>query len=158
MLLPNRESDTILERGNYIYIYFDNSPVHENFRLNMCTGYLNNTAEFKPLLPKDCPIPLRSSYVHLSGDCQNYIRSLRRCELPDPDVTNSFMGEDGNKCRAFINENINIGSCERLYGGEPDFLDNEWRLWINRGTIFDSSHDRVRLYNTKGILIDEYIY
>ncbi len=153
----NVNEDIVLERGDYAYIYFEKSPISKSFRLNQCTGYLNARADFSPVLPNNCPQLSRDSYQHLSGDCQNYIRRLRRCELPDPNLTNAFLGEDGNECRAFINKNITIAACYQRVN-ESDFFSNEWRVWVNRGTIFDFSHDWVRLYNTDGMLIDEYTY
>ena len=154
----NTETDLILERGNYVEVSFSKSPMEKNFRLNMCTGYLNDRYEFDRSIPENCPLLERDEYKHLSGECQNYIRSLGRCELSDPNVTNSFRGEEGNECRLFINDRINVTECYESSQDDPRFFSDEWRVWLGQWDIIDSLHDYIRLFNQEGLLIDEYSY
>ncbi len=153
----NNAGDIVLGPRDKAVIYFGaQSPIGKNFRLNRCTGFLNKIAEFSPPLPNDCYLPAKDDYRHLSGECQNYIMSLRRCELPDTNKTNQFQGELGNQCRSFINDNFGINACYR-HKQEPDFLSNEWRVWIEQD-IFDKYHDDIRLLNPQNQVIDEYVY
>ena len=158
VIVPNTPGNIVLERNNALYIYFAKRVLPENLRLNTCTGYLNEVYDPTPFLPKRCPRIDDSLYIHLSGDCQNYIRRVGRCETPDPNITNSFRGDEGNECRAFVNNVFSAGYCYRTYGNNPDFLDNEWRAWIDRKSIFDFDHDWIRIYNKDGVLIDDYTY
>lgn len=153
----NIEGDIILKNREEVKIYLDKGVLPHNLRLNKCTGYLSRNYDTKPSLPKNCPQVPRESYVHLSGSCQNYIRSIGRCELPDPAVTNTFRGSEGNECRSFVNSVFNAGYCYENYGNNPDFLSDEWWVWVDRD-ILDPLHDRIRLYNREGKLIDEFIY
>ena len=155
----NKSGPIILEPGHYIIIYVgEESPISKNFRLNKCTGYLNDRGEFEWQLPNECPLPEKGDYKHLSGECQNYIRSLNRCELPDPNVTNSFIGEEGNECRAFVNSFFNVKNCYEYYEDQGNLLKNEWRVWINYQNVFDKNHDWLKLLNKEGKIIDEYTY
>lgn len=151
------EIDIVLSRGNYIYIYSNKSAFNRNLRLNKCTGFLENTYDFIPSIPQNCPSISRSEYSYLSGECQSYIMSLRGCELPKTSFYNSFPGtNEGNACRAFLNT-ISPGSCFKKYRNDADFLSNEWRVWVNTD-ILDQSHDRILLYDKSGLLVDEYNY
>ncbi len=154
----NVETDLVLERGNYVEVSFVKSPIKKNFRLNMCTGYLDDRYEFYRSIPENCPILERDEYKHLSGECQNYIRSLGRCELSDPNVTNPFRGEKGNECRLFINDRVNVTECYESSQDDPRFFSDEWRVWLDWQSIVDSLHDYIRLFNRDGLLIDEYSY
>lgn len=158
MIVPNTPGNIVLERNNVLYIYFAERALPENLRLNICTGYLDEIYSPTPPLPKRCPRIDSSLYIHLSGNCQDYIRRVGICETPDPNITNSFKGDEGNECRAFVNDVFSAGYCYRTYGDNPNFLDNEWRAWIDRKSIFDFDHDWIRLYNKDGVLIDDYTY
>ncbi|KKR55660.1 MAG: hypothetical protein UT92_C0001G0003 [Candidatus Curtissbacteria bacterium GW2011_GWA1_40_24] len=153
------KKDIILSGSNYVNIYSNKSVVNENFRLNKCIGYLNNSNKFNPLLYQNCPLPYkdRAEIAYLSGDCQNYIFSLGNCRLPDVNFYNSFPGTDeGNACRSYLST-ISYGSCFQNHRHDSDFLSNEWRIWVGEN-ILDSQHDRLRIFDKQGLLVDEYIY
>ena len=152
------ETDIILSGSNYINIYNAKSPVNKNFRLNKCTGYLENFYDFNPPLPMNCPYINRSEISYLYGECQSYIFSLSSCKMPETSFYNSLPGsERGNDCRAYLNT-INFGNCYSKYRNDKDFLSSEWRIWIEGDWFIDSLHDRIRIFDKEGLLADEYIY
>jgi len=154
----NKEEDIVLSDNNYLTVYSSKSPLNKNLRLNKCNGYLNNFFDFNPDLPNNCPSIERSEYTDLSGQCQSYLMSLGRCKMPDVNFYNSLPGTDqGNACRAFLNT-ISHAACFKKYRNDNDFLSNEWRIWINEDFRFDSSHDRLLLFDKEGLLVDEYVY
>ena len=156
-LVWESEKDIVLSGGNYVYIYSHKSVFNRNLRLNKCIGYLENTYNFIPSLPQNCPSIPRSEFNYLSGECQSYIFSLRGCKLPESSFYNTLPGTDaGNDCRAFLNT-ISHGSCFKKHRYDVDFLSNEWRVWIDMD-ILDLEHDRVLLYDKEGLLVDEYSY
>lgn len=152
------ETDIILLGSNYINIYNAKSPVNKNFRLNKCTGYLENFYDFNPPLPMNCPYINRSEISYLYGECQSYIMSLSSCKMPETNFYNSLPGsERGNDCRAYLNT-INFGNCYSKYRSDKDFLSSEWRIWIEGDWFIDSLHDRIRIFDKEDLLADEYIY
>ncbi|MEK7593148.1 MAG: hypothetical protein AAB464_00295 [Patescibacteria group bacterium] len=154
----NKEEDIVLSGSNYLIFYSSKSPFSRNLRLNKCSGYLNNFYDFNPDLPNNCPGIERSEYSGFSGQCQSYLMSLGRCKMPDVNFYNSLPGTDqGNACRAFLNT-ISHAACFKKYSQDNDFLSNEWRIWINEDFRFDSSHDRLFLFDKEELLVDEYIY
>ncbi len=155
------EQDIVISGSANINIYSDRSPINMNFRLNKCTGYLQNNYNFNPALPKNCPMVNRSEIVYLSGQCQNYVLSLGSCAAPSISFSNSLPGNDeGNACRKFLS-GINQNTCYQGHHWEGDFLANEWRVWMNWTNFngfLDSQHDTVRLFDAQGLLVDQHIY
>jgi len=155
------EQDIVISGNTNIYLYSNRSPINLNFRLNKCTGYLQNNYSFNPALPRNCPMPQRSETYYLSGQCVSYILSLGSCEAPSITFSNSLPGtNEGNACRQFLNT-INQYTCYQRHHLEGDFLSNEWRIWMNwtnYNGLLDSQHDTVRLFDTQGLLVDQYIY
>lgn len=151
------DSDIILEPNSYVNIYSNTSAVNKNLRLNKCMGYLENDFAFMPSLERGCPAISRASIAYLSGTCQSYILSLNSCQIPSIATYNSFPGgDDGNKCRAFLS-NLNYTSCVKEHRNDIDFYLNDWRVWANR-QILDPQHDTVSLFDSTGLLVDQYIY
>ena len=151
--------DIILQNYGYINIHSNKSAVNQNIRLNKCSSYLENFHNFVPSLPQSCPLiyESRSEISGLAGYCQSYIYSIGSCKLPDASIYNSFPGtEEGNACRNYLNT-ISYGSCLKKHSKDDDFFKNEWWLWVNK-IILDQTHDRLRLFDGKGLLVDEYIY
>lgn len=154
------DSDIVLKASHSVNIYSNTSAVGKNLRMNKCIGYLENTFDFNPALPQNCPSPLlRTDYTHLSGQCQSYLLTLTGCKEVSTSIYNSFPGTDeGNACRAFLNSiSANYSGCYNKHRWDTDFLSNEWRVWVNQN-ILDSQHDRIRLFDINGQLVDEYYY
>lgn len=151
--------DIILQNYSYLNIYSNKSAINQNIRLNKCAGYLENFYNFIPSLPQNCPIiyESRSEIAGLAGYCQSYIYSLGSCKLPDATIYNSFPGtNEGNACRAYLNT-ISYGACLKKHSKDEDFFKNEWWVWVDK-IILDPIHDRLRLFDEKWLLVDEYIY
>lgn len=156
----NEEGDIVLEAGHSVTMYLGMlSPISKNLQLNKCTGYLNQKYDFKYYpLPEECPLPDKDDYKYLSGECQDYIKRIGRCEIPPSEETNAFFGESGNRCREFINGFFNTTNCYNSFREDEDFLKGEWRVWLPYKSAFDSDHDWLKLLNTEGKVIDEYTY
>lgn len=149
--------DIYLNPNGSIKIYGSYSPIGRNLRLNKCLGYLNNIYKFSPTLPNNCPSIVennKSKIYSLSGYCQSYIFSLGNCQIPSAAKVN-FLSTDYN-CSEFLKD-INYRSCYNNYHSEKDFFSNEWWLWMGLLPL-DPYHDQVRLFDKKGLLINEYIY
>ncbi len=133
------------------------SATGRNFRLNSCSGYLNNTYSFSPKFSGNCPEINRGEYAGLSGQCQTYILSLGECAVPEQNFMNSLpVDSQGSACRNFL-EKINFYGCVNSHKSDADFYLNEWRVWNNQD-IVDPEHDWIRLFDSKGLLVDSYIY
>jgi hypothetical protein len=151
------QEDIVLSTNSNVNIYSNQSPISRNLRINKCIGYLENTVDFNPPLPQNCPSISRSGIAYLSGQCQSYIFSLGGCKLPEVSFYNSLPGTDeGNACRQFLST-INHSTCFQKHRFDSDFLSNEWWVWANQN-ILDPQHDRLRFFDKQGLLADEYVY
>jgi len=150
-------SDIILGPNSYVYAYDRPSPINASFRLNKCTGYLNNSFNFSPKLPEYCPKPYSSlsDIVTFTGECQNYIRSIGTCD--EPTAANKNRLSFDAACRVFMDK-IGFSECYKNHQYDRDFLKNDWRLFLRQEFAFDRLHDRIQLLDSKGLLVHEYIY
>ena len=148
------QGNIVLRPGEQVHLY-SGRAIRGNFRLNKCLGYTEIQPFLIPQIPKECPYASRSDISGLGGACQNYISSLRSCEVPSANPPVPF---DDGSCRAFLNK-LNYVGCVEKYRNDYDFLFREWRVWIeDQGNIFDLVHDKVQLIDSNGKAVDEYIY
>ncbi len=151
--LPEPRAPLSLQNGDALNVYSTVSPVGISFRLNACAGYLTNQYPFVPPFAAECPAVNRRDIVTFSGICQEYILSLNACEIPSPARPVPY-GDFA--CNGYINS-LNYQGCVNRHRYDPDFSKNEWSAWTGH-RILDPLHDRVRLFDRKGLLVDEYVY
>ena len=143
------ESDIILKKNEYVYIYSNESAIGINFRLNKCIGYIQNVTKFTPALPNNCPRPDLSEVANFSDQCYNYVRSIGTCKLPS---TNIQLPQNDYGCRPFLDK-INYKGCYDAHRADADFFIKEWRVWTGYKFIL-SVKDQVELYDKNGLLVD----
>lgn len=148
------EGDLYLRSGEVVNVYSAASAVGKNFRINKCMGYLGQTTNFEPPLYTNCPYVDQRDIAHLSGECQNYILSLGGCRLPDDNPPISIRDY---RCLDYLDD-FNYRGCFDKHKNDADFLSNEWRVWIGNAQFLDPLHDQVRLYDRRGLLVDEQLY
>jgi len=154
----NQEGDIILKSGEYVRMYSWKSANGKNFRLNKCTGFLNQQISFSPSLPEDCPsITQDKRIITFTGACQDFLRSLPSCKLPSANDLNRYTGTNDIECRR-IADQYTFGNCYDTNRSKSDFYSKEWRVWLNGGMRFDPKHDRLILLDKQGLVVDEYIY
>lgn len=152
------ETRIALSPGEYANFYTNASAIKRNFRLNKCTGFLNNFYAFVPTLPNDCPkLFERGEAVTFSGTCQSFLFSLRACANISPNDRNRFGSEQDLGCRAIM-DRYNFGYCYNKFRSQANFFSKEWRIWLDNRPNFDRQHDRILLFDNAGLLVDEYIY
>lgn len=148
------ENDIILNAWDRVYFYSGRGP-KGNFRLNKCTGYLEDASPFTPSIPKTCSYISRSDMNNFSSSCQQYILSLRACEMPS---ANPPVPIEDSACRDFL-RNLNYVGCVSQHQNDSDFSDNQWWVWMDdQMSIFNPSYDKIQLLDSTGKIVDEYIY
>jgi len=147
-----------LKNEEYVNIYSGTSPFANGFRINKCMGYLNKVYETNPALPYWCPYDVDRSYItRFTGKCQDYILSLDLCDTPD---LNRDEVRNDRDCRAYLESlDLTYRGCFMRHRADSDFFDAEWRLWAGEKFLnMDVEHDRIHLFDEKGLLVDEYVY
>ena len=121
-----------LAPGETAIVLTRRSPLGLSFKLNKCSGYLQQFQQFIPSLPSSCPAPRDEVYRannwrDLDETCFDYIDTLPSCQrfVNAP----SYLAP---VCQKHITENINYTSCVAFHKNEPDFYYPEWRVYLGR--------------------------
>jgi len=153
----NTPSDVKLAPDDEIIISSNISPHGENFRVNKCTGYLDQYEQFEPSLDEDCPELNESEYSHLSSDCREFIDDLDKCEIPD--YSDNYKISFDSECTNFLNNKFNYKQCYDDHEQEADFFGDEWRVFLGKSIdIFNNNSDTIILRDNSGLLVDKYSY
>jgi len=151
--------------------------VNASFRTNKCSGYLENItgANFTPRLSRNCPLAdARPEAGRLEDACYSYLSRLRRCHTPEMDpyvvrdrrdgnyvVSHHLDRQTGfsNQCLAYAERYLNYSGCVRAHVNDSDFLENEWRIYLNRPfELWGESREVITLYDNHGRLVDQLKY
>ncbi len=152
----NLEKNLILEPGKSVIVHSGVSPVGKNFRLNKCSGYLNYYYIFLPKIQEDCPKPIEQEFVGYNKNCRDYIKNLKVCAPPNTaDLKITF----DRQCTDYLLSAFNYSSCVNRYQVYPDFLKNDWYVYLGKSYGFwNDSHDEAKLLDKNGNLIDSLSY
>lgn len=145
----------VLRPHDRVVISVGKQDSHINFRENMCTGYLDETAQFSPGLSHRCPVPDTRMLHNLSDRCIQELAGIPGCrtgplpEFPDPDPA----------CAYYIADNLNYVGCVANYKSRRDFYNDQWLVWMQRTVpFFNTRFETVVLKDQQGKVIDEYRY
>jgi|SRR5581483_5350423 len=155
----NTADPVYLSPNDTLYLITGTSPINASFKLNKCSGYLDQFNTFIPYVPQDCPLArnedLSKIPTYATNDaCFDYINSYPACKTQTDILPNSWSVE----CRNFIT-NLNYQSCVDTHKKDSDFYENSWRVYLNRSDhIWKSSHEDIILYDNNGKVVDEVKY
>lgn len=154
------ESPIFISRNSRVIISQGNSPINTSFRVNKCSGYLEQKHNFYPAISNfNCPAPIESapSYSRIfDNECLDYIESLPICEEPrERDIPETIS----LACENYVKTNINYESCVINHRNDPDFYTSEWRVYIpTRGIFWLEKRDRIQLIDNSGRVVDTIDY
>ncbi|MDA1334805.1 MAG: hypothetical protein O2794_02200 [bacterium] len=159
--LPGRSSSSldndrlIVPPGGRVHVITGRSPRGENFRVNKCSGYFNQTKTYTPFVPHSCPSPKNEpGQDGFSDECFNYVKRLPSCKIPSPLPT---ILDD--RCRNYVIENISYAGCIDNHKTDDDFYKDEWWVYLKRpDQLWSDSRDTIYLKNSSGVLIKSYSY
>ena len=149
--------DIDLAEGDKVIISTGLAPNGANFRVNKCTGYLDQLSQYEPSLDENCPDLDESEYSHLKNACCDFIDDLSSCEIPD--YSDNYEVSSDSQCTTFLTEKFNYSQCYQDYYQEADFLGDEWRVFLGKSIdILDNDSDTLILKDEDGLVVDEYEY
>lgn len=159
----NSEQDIYLSANDTLYLITGISPNGVSFKINKCSGYLNQFQNFIPYIPSYCPAPRNEnlSSIPRSGyndTCFDYIDTMPACRIqtdPLPSGSQKWSVE----CTDFIYKKINYPSCVDTHKNDKDFYQNEWRVYLKRSeTLWKNSREDIVLLDQYGKIVDEIKY
>lgn len=157
----NTETPVAVGPNTTMYLVTGRSPIGTSFRSNVCTGYFEQAQDFSPKLRLDCPLPLDelrgvagANFVP-NDACLDYVEDIRTCEF----ITTSVPGNVESACQNFITEKLIYNGCVQTHRNEAGFYKDEWRIYLDRDQeLWKSSHERIRLLDENGLVVDAVSY
>lgn len=149
----NQQQDILLNPGDQAVIITGQSPIGTSFRINKCIGYLSQMQDFIPILPRNCPDPVKDEMLPASLDnkCIDYID--REFELCTIYIT--LPTALSSSCKEYINERLNYNGCARWHKRDSDFYKPEYRVYLKRSSeLWNNGHEKIILYDENGGIID----
>ena len=158
--IVNSEENIVLLPNETLYIITGISPNGASFKLNKCSGYLEQFQTFTPYLGNNCPAPRTedlSSIPKTSNNdaCLDHINSMPSCRIQTTNVPSNWSYE----CMNFIYNQVNYPSCVSSHRNDSDFYGKEWRVYLKRSEkIWKDRYEHVTLYDNNGKIVDEITY
>src|SRR3989338_6172261 len=154
----NPESDIVLQPGEKAVIVTGRSPIGVSFRLNKCSGYFAQFQKFTPSLPKHCPAPDEELDLfgpkNLPDACIDFIERAPRCQM-----VVSMPTTLPPECVPFITEKLNYNQCVSAHRSDSDFIEHEWRVYLNRPEeLWKAQREVIDLIDTSGKVISTVTY
>ncbi len=154
----NTKEPIFLDPGGKAIVTTGQSPIGYSFKINKCTGYLEQFQDFRPSLPKECLYPrdedVPSGPGGLDDKCLDYIDRLPRCE-----VVKSMPLDLTSQCQEYLSTKINYKSCVETHKDDPDFYKNEWRIFLGRSDeLWKAKRENIELLDRNGNLIKAISY
>ncbi|GMU73818.1 MAG: hypothetical protein AMXMBFR44_0170 [Candidatus Campbellbacteria bacterium] len=141
------------------------SGINTGFLTNACIGYLEENRDFTPGLRNNCPLledePLAAnlfppSFFDDDDDfdaCWDAIEDAPMCRKAFPDLDTDI--DELKDCRAFIRKYATYEGCVALHKTDPDFLGDEWRLYLGaRRDLWRSEREAIALFDHNGFVVD----
>jgi hypothetical protein len=154
--MVNGEENIVLTGGDTLYLTTGISPVGANFKVNKCSGYLNQFQDFVPSLNTNCPRPRDENLssipnTNTNDECLNYIDNFSSCRIQTDPLPQKWSYE----CTTFIKDKIGYPSCVTTHKNDKDFQLPEWRAYLQRSdSIWKTTRDAIVLYDNEGKVVD----
>jgi hypothetical protein len=134
------------------------SPVGTSFRVNICTGYLDQFQTFTPALRQECPEPvaeLEADGPYEEDACRAFVKTLPHCRAFD----GTFPDDISASCKAFVTRSLNYNSCVARSEKTEGFYKNEWRLFLDKTKeLWKNKQEVIKLLDARGNAVDAITY
>lgn len=149
-------NNIILKYGESAVITSGASPISQNFKLNKCSGYFNQRADFTPYIISLCPqLKDRADIKNLNNRCLDYLDSLQQCFLPTLNADTEINAE----CAQFVSQHASYAGCVADHKNDEDFDKKEWRIFLGRtAELWNNKHEDIQLLDASNNLIAETSY
>jgi hypothetical protein len=155
----NKTEPVFISPGQTVYVITGRSPIGYSFRINKCTGYLNNYYQnFIVSLPNSCPLiksyPLPARPNALKDNCLDFLDTISSCQTEF-----SFASDLAEDCKTFITDRANYPRCVADFSNDKDFLGDSWNIYLGRDdSLWKSKREIIDLVDQQGNVISTYTY
>lgn len=152
------KSEVHLPPNGRALITSSRSPVGSSFRVNMCTGYLEQFQTYTPSLRLECPEPIteleRVGPINEAA-CVDFVKKIPRCEIYKGTLPSTLSAA----CKAFVTEKLTYNTCALDHKNDTGFYKDEWRLFLDStNELWKNSGEIIRLVDDAGKTVDSLSY
>ncbi len=158
--ISNAEGNIYLSPLETVYLVTGLAPNGVSFKVNKCTGYLQQFQTFIPYINNQCPraqdedlsaIPKRVE----NDACFDYIDSIGQCRTQTENLPANWSYE----CKNFIGKKLTYSSCIDNHKNDGDFYKAEWRVYLKRNEpLWKNRREDIVLYDLNGKVVSELKY
>lgn len=159
----NGEQDIYLSANDTLYLNTGISPNGASFKINKCSGYLNQFQTFVPYIGSYCPAPRNEDVSKIprtgyNDSCFDYIETMPSCRIQN-DPLPSWSQKWSVECTDFIYKKINYPACVDTHKNDKDFYQPEWRVYLKRSEpLWKNNREYIVLLDQYGKIVDEIKY
>jgi hypothetical protein len=145
-----------IKAGDHLFISTGRSPIGVSFRVNKCSGYLEQFQDFIPPISEECPsVTFGKNTGTLDNNCQSFLSSIRPCETNARQLPGGVLAS----CKAFLDSTVNYNGCVANHKNDADFYLKEWRIFLGKEKeLWAQEKETVTLLDEKGGLVDVFKY
>ncbi|MEI6296798.1 MAG: hypothetical protein WCO84_04110 [bacterium] len=149
----NEEKDVVVYPGEKALILPGYSPIGVSFKLNKCSGYLEQFQAFTPHLSQSCPRDYLEGNLDLS--CTLFLKTITNCNA----YIKEFPRDVSKECQDVVNRRLNYNACVEENYQDTNFGSGEWRVYMNSTNSFGSKGgDMISIYDADNNLISTIFY
>ncbi|QSH39155.1 hypothetical protein JXR01_02505 [Candidatus Kaiserbacteria bacterium] len=160
----NEVQDIYLAPGERAIISTSQSPVGVSFRVNRCSGFLNDTQDFDPPIrtacinPQEILLPTAQNIKDYGASCVSFVERIGSCTYVTSDLKEIL--DVSQACKDFIKPLLTYNYCINTHAGDADFYEkNEWRIFLNEDkALWRENYEIVRLLDEKHRTVDVITY
>jgi len=134
------------------------SPVGVSFRVNMCTGYLEQFQAYTPALRMECPEPLAElDRVGLANEssCAAFVKKIPRCQVYKGTLPSTLSAA----CKTFVTETLTYNGCVGDHTQDAGFYKDEWRLFLDETReLWKNAGEIIQLVDEENDTVDSLAY
>ena len=160
LIFPNSQNskdNIILTPGDTAYVNTGISPNGHSFKLNICSGYMNQFQTYNPSFYTNCPAPRNENLSSIpdrveNNTCFDYIDRISNCRIQTDPLPKTFSTE----CQNFILTKINYGTCINTHKNDKDFYQHTWYVYLGRNVpLWKNTREDIVLLDTNGKIVSE---
>ncbi len=147
----NSQTGIELAPGGEAIVTTGTSPVGTSFRVNECSGYLEQLQRYTPPLQTQCPSPsgAQTQASQYGQACANYVSSLPFCTFPQ--TTPSGISA---QCAAYVQTNFSYNGCVGMHQNDANFASSNWRIYLDVARkLWGNTSDTIRLLDSQGEVV-----
>jgi len=145
-------------RNEAVVLNTGDSPIGISFKVNKCSGYLEQFQSYTPSLRQECPSAtdeVNNAGLGEDQGCSDFAKLVPKCNAVIDPLPSKMIPE----CKSLITKTLTYNGCVAKHKDDPDFYGDEWRIFLGRDTeMWKNRNEIIKLIDRNGEIIDAVTY